>query len=140
MLAYDALAVTNAEADAYILARGLSGWPALEAEQDTALRRGQDYVAREYNGRWVEEWTTAPEVVKSAIFEAALVEAVTPGALSPVVTLATDKVLTEVKGIKWTPLRTGGGANEHKPTLTAIEALLASVVTGSGNAKVLLRS
>lgn len=134
MLSFTVLAVTAAEAAAYVAARALTGWPVAEAGQLAALRRGQDYIAREYNGRWsvVFDDTDAPDVVKFAIIEAAIVEAVTPGALAPVVTPGQAKVLVEVKGIRWEPLRKGGGAGDMKPVLTAVQAMLAPYTIGGG--------
>jgi hypothetical protein len=140
MLSYSVLAVTAVEAQAYVTARLLSGWPAGLAEQEAALRLGQDYVAREYNARWSVEFTdaTAPDIVKYAIVEAALVEARSPGALSPLVTAATAKILTKVGEIQWTPVsgKSSGSASDlMKPTLTNVEAMLKSVsgyVGGSG--------
>lgn len=139
MLSYTDLAVTVAEADAYVAARALSGWPDVEADKTAALRRGQDYIAREYNGRWVEEWTEAPEVVQNAICEAALVEAANVGALSPVVKEADAKVLTEVKGIRWERIPGRGGVEGMRPRLLHVEALLSGVVK-SGNVKWLGRA
>lgn len=134
MLSFTDIAVTAADAAAYVAARGLTGWPALEADQLAALRRGQDHIAREYNGRWAVDFddTTAPDVVKFAIIEAALVEAVTPGALAPVVTPGQAKVLVEVKGIRWETLRKGGGAGDMKPVLTAVQAMLGPYVLSGG--------
>lgn len=134
MLTFTDMAVTATEALAYVDARGLTGWPVVGAEQDAALRRGQDYIAREYNGRWAVDFddTTAPDVVKFAIIEAAIAEAMTPGALAPVVTPGQAKVLVEVKGIRWEPLRKGGGAGDMKPVLTAVQAMLAPYVISGG--------
>jgi hypothetical protein len=132
MLTYTVLAVTPAEAQSYIDARGLTGWPPLLADQNKVLRRGQDYIAREYNDRFTVTVTdTAPtDVVKFAIVEAALTEARSPGSLSPVVTAATAKILTQVGDIKWTPVTasaSGNAAKMMKPTLTNVEAMLASI-------------
>ena len=126
MLSYDTSAVTVAYADAYATARGLAAWTGTTEAKTAALRRGQDYVAREFNGRWQAEWTdaTAPDLVKMAIVEAAIVEMTTPGALSPVVTPSQAKVLVEVKGIKWEPLKAGSGVDGMKPVLTHVEAML----------------
>lgn len=139
MLSYTTLAVTTVEAQAYVDARALSGWPADGTAQSAALRRGQDYIAREYNGRWLDEFDDAPDEVKFAIIEAALAEAGTPGILSPIVTPGREKVLVEVKGIRWEPIRKGGGVSDMKPVLTNVEALLSGLVT-SGNTTFLDRA
>jgi hypothetical protein len=130
MLTYTSPAVTTTEAQAYVDARLLTGWPATAPEQTAALRRGQDYIAREYNHRWLVSFTdaTAPVEVKNAIVEAALSEARSPGVLSPTVTAATAKVLTEVKGIKWEPVGTfTNGVRAMKPTLTQVDAMLSMI-------------
>jgi hypothetical protein len=139
MLSFSALAVTTVEAQAYVTARLLTGWPAGTAEQTAALRRGQDYIAREYNYRWTVDVTdaAAPDVVKYAIVEAALAEAKSPGSLSPVASSATAKVLTEVKGIRWTPLSSVGKMSPSQlmtPVLTSVEAMLRSVVLPNNQA------
>jgi hypothetical protein len=128
MLSFTELAVTAFDADAYIESRGLIGWPVASDAETQALRRGQDYIAREYNARWLDEWEDAPDVVQFAIFEAALREAIAPGVLAPVVTLGQAKVLTEVSGIKWTPLQERASVGDMKPTLTVVDGLLASVI------------
>lgn len=130
MLSYVAPAVTVEEADAYATARGLTAWTGNEAAKAAALRRGQDYIAREFNGRWLEEWTDAPDVVKFAIVEAAVAEIVKPGGLSPVVTPGEAKALVGVGSLRWEPARLASGVDGFKPVLTAIEAMLAPLVTG----------
>ena len=131
MLTYTDLAVTTAEALAYMASRGLTGWPYAETDQTAALRRGQDYIAREYNGKWSDEWTDAPDVVKNAIFEAALVEAGSPGVLSPMVKATDAKVLTSVGSISWTPVGGSYGADALKPRLLHVEAMLRTVTTST---------
>jgi hypothetical protein len=143
MLTYTAPAVTPAEAQAYVDGRGLTGWPVVIAQQTAALRRGQDYIAREYNYRWTVDVTdaAAPDVVKYAIVEAALAEVKSPGSLSPVVSSATAKILTEVKGIKWTPISTSGvgsASQMMKPILTNVEAMLWSVALPNNQAVALV--
>lgn len=135
MLSLTTLALTRAEADAYAAARGRAAWAAATtAARDEALRRGQDYIAGEYNRRWVDEWGNdeAPEAVKFAIIEAAFRELETPNILRPDVTLAEKKILTGVKGITWEPLYRGGGVSAYKPVLTAIDGLLDGLVMGAG--------
>lgn len=82
MISLTSPAVTASEASAYVASRGLTGWPETEADQIAALRRGQDYIAYEYNAVWAEEWNTPPEAVTFAIIEAAIREAQAPGSLS----------------------------------------------------------
>lgn len=106
MLSYTDAAVTPAEAEAYVIARGLPGWPDTEADQAAALRRGQDWVAGAYNRRWVVEFDNAdaPQIVKGAVIEAALIEARQPGALQAGPSVPSQaKVLTKVGSLAWTP-------------------------------------
>ena len=125
MLSYTAPTVTPAEALAYVAGRDLSGWPEMEPAQIAALRRGQDYLAREYNGRWSVEFDDdAPELVKFAVIEAALVEARNPGALSPTVKAADAKMLTGAGSISWTPIPGPNGVDALRPRLLHVEAML----------------
>lgn len=80
MLSFTEMAVTSQEAEAYAESRGLT-W----ADDEGALRRGQDYIAATYNARWKDEWANeeAPEGVKFAIIEAAIRELANPGSMSP---------------------------------------------------------
>jgi hypothetical protein len=80
MLSYTDPAVTVAEADAYATARAWANWTGNDTVKTAALRRGQDYIAGAYNGRWATEWDNdaAPEPVRFAIIEAARRELVTP--------------------------------------------------------------
>ena len=130
MLSYTAAAVTPAEALAYIAARGIAGWPDGEPAQIAALRRGQDHIAREYNAQWTIEFTEAdaPEVVKFAIIEAALVEARAPGSLAPTVKATDVKMLTRVGSISWTPVAVAGGVDALKPRLMHVEAMLSGLI------------
>lgn len=133
MLSLTTLAVTLAEATAYASTRGKTDWIASFADAQTqALRRGQDYIAGEYNARWITDFDNAlaPDAVKYAIFEAAARELAVPFSLSPDIIVGREKVLVEVKGIRWEPLFKGGGVQSLKPVLTVVEALLVGLVTG----------
>lgn len=128
MLSYTAAAVSAAEATAYLSAGGATGWPVVAGDQEAAIIRGQRYIASRYNARWVDEWTTAPDAVKYAISEAALIEAKTPGSLSITSTPAADKVLVEVKGIRWERIGGSSGADGWLPRVSIIEGLLIGLV------------
>jgi hypothetical protein len=134
MLSLTTLAVTTTEADAYVAARGLSGWPSDTTAKTVALRRGQDYIAGLYNTLWLTEWTVAPDEVKFAIIEAAWREAVTPGVLLPDVTPGTVKVLTGVKGITWERVKTVGGVESLRPSIPVIDGLLTGLVASGSTA------
>lgn len=146
MLSIDTLAVTIAEADTYCTSRGLADWTGLDADKTAALRRGQDYILGRYNDRWTymepspdgytwvyRLWTndTPPNAVKYAVIEAALRELTVPFSLSPDFVLGDKKVLTEVKGIKWTPMGSGGAAS-YRPTITSISMVLTGYATLGG--------
>lgn len=130
-LSFTTLAVTIAEADAYCTSRGISDWTGIDALKTAALRRGQDYIAGEYNGRWrvVFDDATAPEAVKFAVIEAATREIKVPFSLTPDLTPGREKVLTGVGGITWTPIKIGGVAG-LKPYLTSVAGLLTGLVSG----------
>lgn len=131
MLSFTASAVTVSEADAYATSRGLGDWTGDNTAKTAALRRGQDYIAGKYNRRWLVSFddTTAPDAVKYAICEAAVREIKTPFCLTPDVVLGREKVLTEVKGIKWTPLKADATAADLDPTIYSIQGLLAGVAS-----------
>lgn len=131
-LSLTTLAVTVGDADAYATSRGMADWTGDSTAKTAALRRGQDYIAGEYNARWIDDFenAAAPDAVKYAIFEAALREIKVPFSLTPDIVPGREKVLTEVKGIRWELLQKGGGAKSLKPVLTSIDGLLAGLVTG----------
>jgi hypothetical protein len=70
---------------------------------------------------------TAPNAVKYAIIEAATREIKVPFSLTPDLVLGREKVLTEVKGIKWTPAKSDATAADLVPFLTSIRGLLRGV-------------
>lgn len=129
MLDYDTPALTVAEATNYINAGGLTGWPALEADRASALLRGQRYLAREFNNRWGIVFTnsTAPDLVKFAVAEVALVEARSPGVLSRVVTPGEAKALVGVDSIRWALIPMPGGEEILRPRVTHVDAMLAPI-------------
>ena len=149
MLSVTTLAVTVAEADAYATSRGRTAWTGDNATKTAALRRGQDYIAGLYNGRWTyeepsgsiwvdREWTDtdAPTAVKYAIVEAAIREVTTPFSLSPDVTPGREKVLTEVKGIKWQAMG-NGSSKSFMPIVMSIDLMLNGYAISRGNANVM---
>ena len=137
MLSFAAPATTPAEATAYITAGGEAGWPTDEAAQQQAIIRGQRAVARIYNGRWITEWANddAPDAVKYAIAEAALVEARKPGVLNAP---PPDKVLTGAKGITWQVTAAKPGSPESRMAAN-IAGLLAGLVAARSASVPLVR-
>ena len=129
MLSFVTSAVTISDADAYCAARGIGDWTGDDASKTSALRRGQDYIAGKYNSKWLVSFddATAPSVVKYAICEAAAREIKTPFCLTPDLVMGREKVLTEVKGIKWTPIKSDAKAQDMMPVISAIEGLLVGV-------------
>lgn len=129
MLSLTVAAVTLTEANTYCAARAYANWSGDDLARTAALRRGQDFIAGEYNHRWLVTFdnAAAPEVVKFAIIEAARRELVAPGSLQPDLTMGREKVLTAVEGIKWTPLKSDAKAADLMPYLRAIRNLLRGV-------------
>jgi hypothetical protein len=129
MLTLTTAAVTVATSDAYCIARGYADWTGSEADKTAALRRGQDYIAGEYNYRWLVSFTdaTAPIEVQYAIVEAARRELVAAGSLAPDLTPGREKVLTEVKGIKWTMIKSDAKNVDLLPYLRMIRNLLRGI-------------
>ena len=130
MLSFTALATDIASADAYASARGWADWTGSDAVKNAALRRGQDYIAGEYNSRWLTEWANeeAPENVRFAIIEAARRELVSPGATAPDINLSEVKTLTGVDKIKWTAAKQNITRSDIETDFTAIERLLSGLV------------
>ena len=150
-----------AEAAAYHTARGNSAWTGTDALKEAALIRATQWLDGRYGDQWpgtrrylraqALDWPrvdaydrdstyidmeTIPPEVRNAVAEAALRELTTPGTLSPDVTPGTAKVLTEVKGIKWTPLRAAAGPNDMTLTITAVDRLLSPIIGGAGRVQV----
>lgn len=125
MLSFTVLAVTKAEAAAYTGAGGIA-----VALQETDLMRGQRYVAAKFNGRWRVAFgpDEVPEEVQLAIIEAAIVEAKTPGILSPTSTPATDKVLVGAGKLTWERVGDATDPDAFVPRVAAVEGLLASLI------------
>lgn len=86
MLSYVDDAVNVAQADDYASKRGHDVFVNSEStKKQAALRRGQDYIASQYNDRWSKSFTDsdAPDVVIFAIVEAAVRELTAPNSLMP---------------------------------------------------------
>jgi len=154
-----------ATAASYATAVGSTAWAGTDASKEAALRRATSWLDGAYAGRWPGfrvngrsqslewprvgaydaeiEWidsATIPVEVVNATCEAALREILTPGVLSPDVTLGTAKVLTGLKGISWTPLRGSVSAADMAPTLNAVDRLLARIVGTATGIKYLDRA
>lgn len=138
MLSYTVPAVSEAEAAEYTSAAGITPQPS-----ETDLIRGQRYIAARFNSRWLSEWENGvvPEAVKHAIIEAAVIEARTPRALSPVSTPATDKVLVGAGKLTWERVRGASEPDAYMPRSAIIDGLLAGLVRSAmGGVSFLLRA
>jgi hypothetical protein len=150
-------------AAAYHTARGNTAWTGTDAAKEAALIRATQWLDGRYGDRWpgvrwklrlqALDWPRVdafdrdgtdidfdevPVEVVNATCEAALRELTTPGILSPDITPGTAKVLTEVKGIKWTPLRSAAGVQDMTLSITAVDRALAPIIGGgSGQVQVL---
>lgn len=102
----------------------------VEAEDElatAALVRASDYIKYHYVGRFVRPYgETSPGVVEAAYIAAGL-ELAKPGFFSKTYSPAEQKVLTEVKGIKWTVTGKAediNGAPQAAPVHSQIDMIL----------------
>jgi hypothetical protein len=103
-----------------------------DAASANALVRAQDYVLFHYVNRFATGYDADSDNVDEATYEAAKLELATPGFFSKTFTPDQRKVLTEVRGIKWTALGDVGGADAATPVSTKIEAMLAPYMRAAG--------
>ena len=138
-LSYVDLAVTVEAADAYAQPRGWSDWAAASSgEKTSALRRGQDYIAGAYNGRWANEWDNddAPDGVKFAIIEAARRELVSPGSISPDVAVSGVVSRRRVGDVE-TEFSIKQGNSNAAPYFPIIDSLLRDYVRSAASVDIL---
>lgn len=95
-----------------------------DAASAAALVRATDHITYTYVAHFLPGYDDTLEVVEYAIYEAAKLELATPGFFSKTFTPDQQKVLTEVKGIKWAVRGDASGAEGATPTSTKIEAML----------------
>lgn len=127
---------TIADWRSYALDRGNSApTDADDAVATQALVRASDYVKYSYVQHFLSGYDDTLEEVELATYEAANLELATPGFFNTTFTPDQQKVLTEVKGIKWTPVGEMSGADGARPIATKIEAMLECYV-GDKNAGV----
>ncbi|WP_108482266.1 DnaT-like ssDNA-binding protein [Oceaniglobus ichthyenteri] len=138
MLSYIDPALTLAEADAYAVSRGYAAWVGDDTVKEAALRRGQDYIASKYNGRWLSGFTdaTAPDAVKFAITEAAIRDLGAPGSLAPDYT--PGKVVKRER-VKAGPVESeeeyrDDGSVSPLPVFSVIDGLLRDLIYSPGPA------
>lgn len=99
---------------------------ATDALATAALVRASDHITYHYVARFLPGYDATLLVVELATYEAALLELATPNFFSLTYTPAQQKVLTEVKGIKWTVQDASGDIerDEATPVSTKVEAML----------------
>lgn len=122
---------------AYALARGDNApTAASDADAGAALMRGSDMVRLRYAANLCGyDITSIPSgsdlpIVEEAAYIAASLELATSGFFSKTYTGAESKVLTEVKGIKWTVVGKNDGAYAYMPSSSLIDALFAPYLCG----------
>lgn len=126
---------------AYALARGDNApTEASDELAGAALVRGSDMVRLRYAANLcgydiasIPAGSDLP-IVEEATYIAASLELATPGFFSKTYTGAESKVLTEVKGIKWTVVGKTDGAYAYMPSSSLIDALFAPYLAGCGPA------
>lgn len=95
-----------------------------DAASAAALVRAQDYIAYHYVNRFGSTVVVDDAVLDAATYEAAKLEMATPGFWSKTFTPDQQKVLTEVKGIKWAVRGDASGTDAATPVSTKIEGML----------------
>lgn len=139
--------------DAWLSERGYS-LPSGAPSQAVLRQRGSEYIDGVYGERFPgspvngisqdrawprsdasDRWgndisvSTIPDAVINSSYEAAWIEANNDGALSKTYTPAEQKVLTEVKGIKWTVVGDASEPGSAAIRSTKIEGLLYPILT-----------
>lgn len=103
------------------------GYPVAGIEQDRLWPRTG---AEDIYGNAIGASAIPTRVIEAAYF-AAYLEGTTPGILTKTFTPSEQKVLTEVKGIKWTIIGDGKGDNASVMVSTTIEGLLYPLLSTS---------
>lgn len=95
-----------------------------DADSAAALVRAQDYIAYHYANRFGSAVAVDEDILDAAVYEAAKLELATPGFWSKTYSPDQQKVLTEVKGIKWSVRGDASGPDAATPISTKIEGML----------------
>lgn len=153
-----------ATAQGYATDRGLA-FEGANVDLEAALRRATAWVDTTYRARFsgvrvsgraqALEWPrtgavdvngesigsdSVPIEITNATIEAAIRELAKPSSLSPDVTIAGAKVLTQVDGTRWDVLSKPTRAEDFKPVLTIVDGILASLIGVRSDTKSLMRS
>lgn len=112
----------TATIDGWIAYGGSRGDTVLDDDpHNAALVRAMDYIAYNYLNRLLPGVDAGSlDVVEPATYQAAKLELGTPGFFTKAYTPGQQKVLTEVKGVKWTLIP---GASGKAPVSTLIESM-----------------
>lgn len=111
---------------AYAAARGnIAPTNAADDVAEAALTRASDHITYTYVANLLPGYDNTLAMVEPATYEAANLELTTPGFFSKTYTPSQQKVLTEVKGIKWTVVGDASKNGSAQPTSTLIEAMFA---------------
>lgn len=106
-----------------------------------ALVRASDYVRFRYVARLLPGYDEASlPIIVEATYVAASLELATPGFFSKTYTPAEQKVLTEVRGIKWTVTGDASKPGSSAPVSSIIEDMFAPFVRTLGGAGFLVRA
>lgn len=133
---------------AYATARGNSApADAQDANATAALTRASDMIRLRYVPLLLPGYdaTFTPTgydrpLVEEAAYIAAAIELETPNLFSRTYTEADQKVLTEVKGVKWTVTGDAKGTHAAMPVSTLLEAMFEPYVRDPDDDEFMLRS
>lgn len=146
-----------ADADLYHAARGHAEWTGEDAVKEAALLRASEYLDARYESVWsgfpvdkrlqVRRWPREsafdiygdaialddiPYEVEHATYELALIEIVSPGRLTPTVTLSDRRTSVSVSGAVSVTYAATSGIESYRPIITIVDGLMAALSTGSG--------
>jgi hypothetical protein len=139
---------TIADWRAYATARGdRAPADASDGDATAALTRASDMIRLRYvpnllSGYGVDFTPTGSDLplVEEGAYIAASLELETPGFFSKTWTAAEQKVLTEVKGIKWTVTGNASGTYAAMPVSTLIDALFWPYISDPDDDQFMFRS
>lgn len=130
-----------AEWRAYALARGdTAPTSAADPVAAAALLRASDHIRYRYVANLLPGLDDTLEVVEPATYVAASLELATPGFFSRTYTPGEQKVLTEVKGIKWEVVGNSDKNDAWTPTSTLIDAMFRPYIVDLDASGFMLRS
>ncbi|MEM7675137.1 MAG: hypothetical protein AAF449_03940 [Myxococcota bacterium] len=118
------MAATLAGWRAWALERGDSApTDATDADASAALVRASDHITHRYVANLLPGYDETLAVVEPATYVVASLELATPGFFATTYTPAEQKILTEVKGIRWTVVGDAKMTYAAAPVSTLVEAM-----------------